>query len=122
MHIHAKNLSLSDQTDRQILHYDLNYHPYKILYTQQLLPADHTARTVFNEVMLSKIESSEIPLKAILITNKTHFYLNKTFPFEDSTYEFQLDLIDNGITRELKKALQFNITKINKINSKRFGA
>lgn len=74
--LHAKNLNLSDRTLRRILHEDLNCHPFKILYTQQLLPADHAARATFSELMLQKIESQEIPLGSILITDEAHFYLH----------------------------------------------
>lgn len=74
--MHAKNLNMSDRMVRRILHEDLNFHPYKILYTQQLLTANYAARIAFAEVMLAKIESNEIPLHGILITDEAHFYLN----------------------------------------------
>ena len=74
--IHAKNLKLSGTTVRRILHKDLKFHPYKMLYTQQLLPVDYATRVAFSGTMLQKIQSKQIPLNAILITDEAHFYLN----------------------------------------------
>jgi len=72
----ARNLNLSEPTVRRILHRDLNFHPYKILCVQQLLPVDYEARMKFSRIMLQKIEAEEIPLNSILITDEAHFYLN----------------------------------------------
>lgn len=84
--MHAKNLNLSDRTVRRILHFDLNYHPYKILYTQQLLPADYAVRMKFCEEMLLKINSGDIPLNALLITDEAHFYLHGDVNKQDLRY------------------------------------
>ncbi len=74
--MHARNLNVSDRTLRRILHEDLNFHPYRIMYAQQLLPGDHAQRVAFSDTMLQKINSNEIPLDAIMITDEAHFYLN----------------------------------------------
>ena len=74
--MHARNLNLSEPSVRRILHKDLNYHPYKILCAQHLLPADYASRVQFSETMLRKIDANEIPLNSILITDEAHFYLN----------------------------------------------
>ncbi len=73
--MHAKNLNVSEQTLRQILHDDLHFHPYEILSTQQLLPASYVARIAFSETMLKKLQSKEIPVDGS-ITDKAHFYQN----------------------------------------------
>ncbi|XP_025266325.1 uncharacterized protein LOC105254594 isoform X2 [Camponotus floridanus] len=74
--LHAQNLKISDRTLRRILHEDLNFHPYKIMYTQQLKVADHKERIQFSRTMLQKIKSREVPLEDIMITDEAHFYLN----------------------------------------------
>lgn len=72
----ARNLNLSDRTVRRILHEDLNFHPYKILCVQELQPTDYGIRLAFCETILEKIESNEIALDSILMTDEAHFYLN----------------------------------------------
>ncbi|KAJ8941038.1 hypothetical protein NQ318_015514 [Aromia moschata] len=39
---HAVALGISGRSLRRILHFDLNFHPYKIMMVQELSPADHS--------------------------------------------------------------------------------
>ncbi len=75
-HMRVKNLNVSERMLIWILYDNLHFHPYKILYTQQLLPANHPTSVAFSETMLQKIQSKEIPLDTIFITGEAHFYLN----------------------------------------------
>jgi len=75
MHASKKITYLTDHKVRQILHFDLVYHPYKNLYTYQLLLTDYVARMKFCVEMLPKINSGEILFKALLITDESYFYL-----------------------------------------------
>ncbi len=73
---HAANLGLKPTTVRRILHDDLNYHPYKLLMTQELLPTDPAARLDFSQRVLLAIEEDELSLNKILFTDEAHFYLH----------------------------------------------
>jgi len=55
---HAASLDMKASTVRCILHDDLNFHPYKILMTQELLPTDPTARLNFSQRLLLAIEEN----------------------------------------------------------------
>jgi len=73
---HAASLGMKASTIRRILHDDLNFHPYKILMTQELLPTDLTARLNFSQRLLLAIEENDVPLDKILFTDEAHFYLH----------------------------------------------
>jgi len=77
---------------RQILHFDKVYYPYKILNTYQLLPVDYTARMKFCEELLPKINSGEIPLNTLLVTDKAHFYLQSDVNEQNLRYWSNVNL------------------------------
>ena len=76
MRQHASSLNISRTSIHRILHQDLNFHPYKMLMTQQLLDMDHTLRLGFCTRILKEIEEKTVPLQQILFTDEAHFYLH----------------------------------------------
>jgi hypothetical protein len=69
---HALALGLSSRTVRRILHYDLSFHPYKMMVVQQLHHRDYE-----NRVSCCKKISENVPKKDVLITSdEAHFYLS----------------------------------------------
>jgi len=71
---HAQALRLSDTTVRQILHQDLNFHPYKLMLVQELNQQDFGRRTTFAETMLQMFEGD--PELVILTSDEENFHLN----------------------------------------------
>ncbi|XP_065223877.1 uncharacterized protein LOC135848033 [Planococcus citri] len=72
----AAHLGIKRSSMQQILSKDLNFHPYKILITQKLEETDYDARKSFAADMLERIDSGEVPLKSLLVTDEAHFYIN----------------------------------------------
>ena len=52
--LRSQELKLSYGILWHILHFHLNLHPYKVLFTQQLKPADHSVRHRYVEWMLEQ--------------------------------------------------------------------
>ena len=71
---HVQALRVSDTTVRRILHQDLNFHPYKLMFVQELKQQDFARRKTFAETMLQMFE--EDPELVILTSDKAHFHLN----------------------------------------------
>ena len=71
----SQALNMPRESVRRILHNDLQYHPYKMCVTQQLLAGDYVKRKRFAEEMLDKIKSGEIDPLKILMTDEAHFHL-----------------------------------------------
>lgn len=69
---HAVALGISDRCLRRILHFDLNFHPFKIMMVQELSPADYVNRRTLCEQMLA-----QIPLEAnFFSSDEAHFHLS----------------------------------------------
>ncbi len=73
---HALILYLKPSTVSRIFHENLNYHPYKLLMTQQLQSSNHAVRWKLSQHMLQAIEEKQLAVDNILFTNKAHFYLH----------------------------------------------
>ena len=58
----ASILGLSRRSLQRILHGELNFHPYKIMIVQKLLPSDFVQRRLFCERMLEIIASEDVML------------------------------------------------------------
>jgi hypothetical protein len=58
-------LGLSRRSLQRILHGELNFHPYKIMIVQKLLPSDFVQRRLFCERMLEIIASDDVMLMMI---------------------------------------------------------
>ena len=56
----ASILGLSRRLLQRILHGELNFHPYKIMIVQKLLPSDFVQRRLFCERMLEIIASDDV--------------------------------------------------------------
>jgi len=74
----ASILGLSHHSLQRILHGELNFHPYKIMTVQKLLPSDFVQRRLFFERMLEIIASDDVIL---IMSDEAHFdldgYVNK---------------------------------------------
>ena len=74
---HSSMLGLSRRSLQRILHGELNFHPYKIMIVQKLLPSDFVQHRLFCERMLEIIDSADV----ILMMSDAHFcldgYVNK---------------------------------------------
>ena len=68
----ASILGLSCLSLQLILHGELNFHPYKIMIVQKLLPSDFVQRRLFYERMLEIIASED----EILMIGEEHFHLD----------------------------------------------
>lgn len=55
---------------------DFEQHPCTITITEQLQPTDYSQRRIFCEIMLEKLDSFEIALNSLLITDKANLYFN----------------------------------------------
>jgi len=56
----ASILDLSRRSLQRILHYELNFHPYKIMIVLKLLRSDFDQRRLFCERMLEIIASDDV--------------------------------------------------------------
>lgn len=65
----AISLGISDRSLRRIVLFDLNSHPYKIMMSQELCPADHAIRQNLYEQMLAQITLNA----AFFIATKSNF-------------------------------------------------
>jgi hypothetical protein len=63
---------MSDHSLRRILHLDLNFHPFKIMVSQELSPADYTNRQNLCEQMLAQIT----PGAAFFSSDDANFHLS----------------------------------------------
>lgn len=54
--------------------------------THQLQPTDYSTRRIFCENTLEKLDSCEIALNSLLITDEAHFYLNGDINKENCRY------------------------------------
>jgi hypothetical protein len=63
---------MSDLSLRRILHSDLNFHPFKIMVSQELSPADYANRQNLCEQMLAQIT----PNAAFFSSDEAHFHLS----------------------------------------------
>ena len=70
---HASILGLSRRSLQRILHGELNFHPYKIMIVQRLLPSDSVQCRLFCERMLEIIASDDVIL---LMNDEVHFHLD----------------------------------------------
>jgi len=64
----------------------MNFHPYKILITQELKYTDYAARLRFAEEMKELLDNEEIDRKFLMISDEVHFYLNKTVNKQNCRY------------------------------------
>jgi len=69
----ASVLGLSRRSLQGILHDELNFHPYKIMIVQKLLPSDFVQRRLFCERMLEIIASDDVML---MMSDEAHFHLD----------------------------------------------
>ncbi|XP_031357888.1 uncharacterized protein LOC116181640 [Photinus pyralis] len=69
---HAIALGMSDRSLRRILKFDLKFHPYKIMFAQELRPDDYVSRRNLCEQMLAAIH----PNAAFFSSDEAHFHLN----------------------------------------------
>ena len=80
-----QELGLSDGTLCRILHLALQLHPYKVQFTLQLKPADHSQRRRYVEWVLEKKAADGNFSNKIFFSNKAHFtiggYVNKQFSY-----------------------------------------
>lgn len=69
---HAVALGMSARSLRRILHFDLHFHPYKIMMSQELSVQDCTNRKNLCEEMLTQIA----PETAFFSSDEAHFHLS----------------------------------------------
>lgn len=69
---HAVALGMSDRSLRRILHFDLQFHPYKIMMAQELTVADYAKRRELCEQMLARIP----PAAVFFSSDEAHFHLS----------------------------------------------
>ena len=69
----ASILGLSHRSLQRILHGELNFHPYKIMIVQKLLPSDSVQRRLFCERMLEIIASDDVIL---MMSDEAYFHLD----------------------------------------------
>ncbi len=74
---HAQTLGISRRSFGRILK-EMNFHPYKILITQELKLTNYGARLRFAEEMKSMLDSGEFEGKFLMINDKAQFSLNET--------------------------------------------
>ncbi|KAF2356504.1 hypothetical protein FHG87_012739 [Trinorchestia longiramus] len=70
---HSLALAMSNRSLRRILHYDLSFHPYKIMIFQELKPTDFENRMNCCQEMLKRIPE----LSTFLSSDEAHFHLWK---------------------------------------------
>jgi len=66
-------LGLPRRLLQRILHGELNFHPYKIMIVQKLLPSDFVQRRPFCERMLEITASDDVIL---MMSDEAHFHLD----------------------------------------------
>ncbi|XP_039295229.1 uncharacterized protein LOC120353885 [Nilaparvata lugens] len=69
---HSLALGISDRSLRRILHFDLKFHPFKIMIAQELRPVDYANRQNLCEQMLAQIP----PHAAFFSSDEAHFHLS----------------------------------------------
>ena len=69
----ASILGLSRRSLQRILHGKLNFHPYKIMIVQKLLPSDFVQCRLFCERMLEIVASDDVML---MMSDEAHFHLD----------------------------------------------
>lgn len=67
---HSASLDISNRTFRRIVRNDLSFHPYKIMITQQLKPADHPARLAFAQKMTEALENGNIARESLMMSDE----------------------------------------------------
>lgn len=82
---HAQALGMSRRSLSRMLK-AMNFHPYKILITQELKYTDYAARLRFAEEMKELLDNEEIDRKFLMISDEAHFYLNKTVNKQNCRY------------------------------------
>lgn len=79
---HALALGISDRSVRRMLHMDLNFHPYKIMITQELIQTDYERRKNLCEQLLTQIA----PEAVFFSSDEAHFHLNGTVNKQNFRY------------------------------------
>jgi len=83
---HAASLQLKRESVRKILVEDLNFHPYKLIITQELKETDYRQRLIFAQTMLQKLEDREIVLNNLLMSDEAHFELSSNVNKQNYRY------------------------------------
>ena len=73
---HAPQLRMSDRSVRRILHFDLNFHPYKMQLVHELKPQDLNQRAHFCGRLLDFINEQPDFLSNLIMSDEAHFHIN----------------------------------------------
>lgn len=65
---------------------NLQFHPYKILITEELKDTDYEARLKFARRMKTALKEGEVSSDFLLISDEAHFYLNETVNKQNCRY------------------------------------
>ena len=98
----ASVMGLSRRSLQRILHGELNFHPYKILIIQKLLPSDFVQRRLFCESKLEIIASDDV----ILMMSDRHISIWMVMSLS-KTVDFGLQRTRESYTRDLSILLSF---------------
>jgi len=98
----ASVVGLSRRSLQCILHGELNFHPYKIMIVQKLLPSDFVQRRLFCERMLEIIASDDVIL---MLSNEAYFHLDGYVNKQNC--RFGLQRTRESYTRDLSILLRF---------------
>jgi len=88
---------MSDGTVHQILHEDLNFHPYKMVMIQAINDQDIVNGKTFGDVLLNALDNND--LNHVLMTDEANFYLCCNVNSQNCRYQQPLTL--PILTREL---------------------
>lgn len=69
---HALVLGIARESVRRILHFDLKFHPYKMMVVQELLERDYENRKNCSEKILEKVSKNSV----LITSDEAHFHLN----------------------------------------------
>lgn len=72
----SQQLGFSPMSTWRILKKDLGLHPYKLILSQELKPADHGLRRTFTDWALLQLEQNADFGKQIIFSDEAHFWLN----------------------------------------------
>jgi len=75
---------MSDGTVRQILHEDLNFHPYKMVMVQAINDQDTENQETVYEVLLNALDNDN--LNHVLMTDEANFHLCGNVSSQNSCY------------------------------------
>jgi len=98
----ASILGLSRRSLQRILHGELNFHSYKIVIVQKLLPSDFVQRRLFCKRMLEIIASDDVIL---MMSDEAHFHF--MVMSISKTVDFGLQRTRESYTRVLSVLLRF---------------